>query len=204
MIGLGSDKNVKTLSACQSFEGLWLSNPSCKCLFPIARSCIGTERAAVEQLGSGSCPVWSLNTEVWGDVYLNWDIIQQISIWLLSGEMSVQLDYSLRIEGTTTQYSNTLLTRNARPLPCHISNLAQVLLHKMNWTMQIKTMRRFLSNKIIWTGGVTSMYNWCPVRCLSKWPTPPLLFSSRPLHWNWWTHTEMVSNEPTFHFFDQT
>ena len=111
-------------------------------------------------------------------------------MWLLSGEMSVQLDYSLRIEGTTTQYSNTLLTRNARPLPCHISNLAQVLLHKMNWTMQIKTMRRFLSNKIIWTGGVTSMYNWCPVRCLSKWPTPPLLFSSRPLHWNWWTHTQ--------------
>ena len=130
-------KNVTTLSACQSFEGLRLSNPSCKCLFPIARSCIGTERAAVEQLGSGSCPVWSLNAEVWGDVYLNWDQIQQISMWLLSGEMSVQLDYSLRIEGTTTQYSNTLLTRNARPPQSQISNLAQGLLHKLNWTTQM-------------------------------------------------------------------
>ena len=36
-------KIVTTLSACQSFEGLRFSNPSCKCLFPIARSCIGTE-----------------------------------------------------------------------------------------------------------------------------------------------------------------
>ena len=56
-------KIVTTLSACQSFEGLRLSNPSCKCLFPIARSCIGTERAATEQQGSGSCPVWSLKCE---------------------------------------------------------------------------------------------------------------------------------------------